>query len=314
MVAALPCSAVVAERLKLLTAEEPHLGLVVRISAYFSSRSSPPDVFRATFQRIADLSAIFSTYQEDSELRQMETIAWRKPVRLSRELAFLLDHALRLAQDSDGGFDPTLGSVTRLLRAKRWPHPGPPEHLLREAWNRAGWMQVDLRPSSQTVSFSRRGVQLDLGGIAKGYIADQALAELRKAGINRALVAVAGDIAVGTPPPDAEGWPVGLDGVGPRGSIERELLLSNCGVSTSGGRERHFRIGDRRCSHILTRSATDCTDPELAVTVVAPSAMEADGMATTLMVLGMERAEAFLKKRPAVSVYWAHPSRLPEAE
>ncbi len=301
-------AAVASQPMRLLTAEEPHMGLVVRISAYFPSGSKPPEVFRAAFERVAVLAAKFSTYQANSELRRLEGVAWREPVRVSDEFVFLLGHALQVARDSDGGFDPTIGSVTRLLRAGRWGRRGPPDHLLRQAWDRTGWKQIDLRPASRTVSFTRRGVQLDLGGIAKGYIADEALAELRRAEIYQALVAVAGDIAVGDPPPDARGWTIGLDGRGPRGTVERKLLLSNCGVSTSGGRERHFRTGDRRCSHILDRSTVGCADPEHAVSVVARSAMEADSVATALVALGQERAEEFLERRPAATVYWARPA------
>ncbi len=300
-----PQGSVADEPLRLVVAEEPHMGLVVRISAYFPLDASPPTAFRAAYARVAELAAKFSTYREDSELRLVEDVAWREPVLISPEFAFLLGHALRLARDSGGAFDPTLGNVTRLFRAKDWQRAGPPDRTLAEAWSRTGWKRVELHSSSRMLSFAHRGVQLDLGGIAKGYVADEALAEMQRAGVTQAMVAVAGDIAVGDPPPNSAGWRIGLDGVGPRGSVEQVLLLANRGVSTSGGRERNFRVGDQLCSHILTKVDSGCTDTTLAVSVVAESAMEADGVATALVALGPKRSNEFLNMRPGVSAYWS---------
>ena len=293
------------EPLRLHVAEETHMGIVVRIAAYFPPDASPPRTFREAFDRIGSLAARFSSYREDSELRLLEATAWREPVPVSPEFAFLLEQALRLARDSGGAFDPTLGSVTRLLRAESRPLGGPEEELLREAWSRTGWEGISLDMETRTVSLAHRGMQLDLGGIAKGYIADEALAKVRMRGVPRAMVAVAGDIAVGDPPPDAAGWPIGLDRLGPRGSVERKLLLSNEGVSTSGSRERRFRLGDRPCSHILSRSGDGCADPARAVSVIAPTALEADGTATALIALGPDLAEEFLEKRPEITALWA---------
>lgn len=158
------------------------MGLVVRISAYFPPDASPPVAFREAFGRVAALEAKFSTYRQDSELRRLQAAAWRVPTPVSPEMAFVLGHALRIARDSGGAFDPTVGSVTRLLRQGSERRRGPPEAALREAWIRTGWDQIRLDMPERMVSLSRRDLQLDLGGIAKGYIADEALAAMQRAG------------------------------------------------------------------------------------------------------------------------------------
>ena len=281
------------------------MGVVVRISAYFPPGINPPKALRRAFARVGLLSRKFSSHRESSELRRVEECAWREPTRVSSEFAHLLGHALRLARKSGGAFDPTLGRVTRLLRAPGWQRDGPPEEALRKAWGLTGWKHVELDASSREISIARHGLQFDLGGIAKGYAADEALAVLERAGVRRAMVAVAGDIAVGDPPPGRDGWRIGLDGLGPRGSVERKLTLRNQGVSTSGSRERYYLMSDRRCSHIVSKSPDGCTDASVAASVVAPTALEADGIATALIALGEGESDAILNRRPDVSVYWS---------
>ncbi len=281
------------------------MGTVVRIEAYIPGDASAPKAFRAAFDRIGFLARKFSSYREDSELRQVEKRAGRARVSVSHEFAFLLGAALRIARESGGAFDPTVGRVTRLARADGWRREGPSARALREAWRRTGWRRVRLDETSRSVRFARRGMQLDLGGIAKGYIADEALEALAKAGAHRAMVAVAGDIAAGDPPPGDSGWRIGVDASGPAGSVERHLLLARQAVSASGSRERHFYSGGRRCSHIVNRRSPECTESRSAVSVVAPTGLLADGLATALAALGPDRAEPLLARHPEVVAYWS---------
>lgn len=301
-----------AQNFRRLVAEQPHMGVVVRISAYFPPGVSPPTAFQQAFDRVEAVARTFSSYREDSELRRIEQAAGRQPTRVSPEFARLLGHALHLARQTAGGFDPTLGRVTRLLRAEGWQLEGPSEQALLEARRRTGWTHVRLDSSSLEVSIDCPGLQFDLGGIAKGYAADKALATLQRAGVGRAMVAVAGDIAVGDPPPGKDGWRIGLDALGPPGSVELELTLRNRGVSTSGSRDRFYLASGRRCSHIVPNAPNGCADPAVAVSVVAPTALEADGLATALISLGKQGSEAVVGGRKDISVYWA-PSDAPKA-
>ena len=294
-----------AEDFRLLVAEEPHMGVVVRIRAYFPPDVGPPGAFRQAFDRVRAVARRFSSYSEDSELRNVEETAWRQPTPVSPELARLLGHALQLARQTDGAFDPTLGRVTRLLRAKGWGDEGPPQDAFLEARSLTGWTHVRLDASSLEVSIGRRGLQFDLGGIAKGFAADEALAALQRAGASRAVVAVAGDIAVGGPPPGEDGWRIGLNALGDRGHVERELTLRNQGVSTSGSRNRYYLVDGKRCSHIVSNAPTGCVGPAVAVSVVAPTALEADGLATALVAVGKQGSEEILGGRKEISVYWA---------
>ena len=282
------------------------MGVVVRITAYLPTGVNPTTAFRAAFDRVAALEQAFSTYRHDSEARAVEARAWKEPVKVSNDFSILLGQALRLARDTDGAFDPTVGRITRLARRHGLPKSASERRKFARAGQKTGWRNVAVNAQDGTVSLRMQGMQFDFGGIAKGYAADQVLRELAEYGITRALVAIAGDIAVGDPPPDALGWEIGLDAVDVRGVNEHSLILRNRGVSTSGSRERSYALEHKRCSHIVAPEPGGCTDSRLAVSVVAPTATEADGLATGLVALGPERAGVALAKHPDIDVYWAY--------
>ncbi len=287
-----------------LVAEEPHAGTLVRIEACFPSGVNPPGAFRAAFDRVAEIERCLSSYLEHSELRRLEPLAWRHAVPVSPDLGSVLAMALKLARDSQGAFDPTLGRVTRLLRAFGWGRQGPEPATLRAALRHTGWRHVELGARGRAVFIGKRGITLDLGGVAKGYIADQALAELARLGIDRAIVSVGGDVAVGEAPPGDPGWRVALDAAGGPGTPERTLVLRKAGVSTSGSRERYYLSDGRRCSHIAETEGDTCGTAELAVSVVAADAATADGLATALAAMGPAKGRALLGRHPRVRAYW----------
>lgn len=281
------------------------MGVVVRIEAYVPAAINPARAFRAAFDRVRDLERKLSSYRDDSELRKVERKAWRSPTSVSADFARVLGHAIELARQSDGAFDPTLGRVTRLVRAGGWGEALSEPSALEGAWNLTGWRHIELDPESRTVIYRRRGLQIDLGGIAKGFAADEILETLRSGGIFQALVSVGGDIAAGAPPPGKPGWSVAIDQIGDRGEAEIRLLLRHQAVSTSGSRERYFLLGDQVCSHVVTRDGTSCADVSAAVSVVASSGLEADGLATALLALGREGSDVLLSRYPDARALWA---------
>ena len=245
---AVPASAAEGQPLRRMIAEEPHIGVVVRIDAYVPLALNPAQVFRAAFDRVTVLEQTFSSYRDDSEVRRVEDLAWREPLSISAEFSTVLGYALKVARGTGGAFDPTIGRVTRLLRQNSKPKAPSAKAAMTAARSLTGWQHVEHDARGRTVFLRRRGVQLDFGGIAKGYIADEILQTLEQAGVERAMVSVAGDIAVGQAPPDQAGWPVAVDAVGARGDVERQLVLRNQAISTSGSRERFYEADGRTCS------------------------------------------------------------------
>src|SRR5205823_2176384 len=133
-----------------------------------------------------------------------------KPIEVSPELLFVLSRAQALSKQSDGAFDVTVGPLVQLWRKARRTKRRPAPADIEAARKLVGYERVRIDAERKTVELQLAGMRLDLGGIAKGYAADEALKALKKHGLSRALVAAAGDIAAGDPPPGQAGWRVGL--------------------------------------------------------------------------------------------------------
>ena len=156
-----------------------------------------------------------SDYDPESELRRLcDTAGERKAVHVSPELWKVLEHAQQVSRQSGGTFDVTVGPVVRLWRRARRQKELPSPQALRQARELVGYQFVRLDAGRQTVELLKKGMRIDLGGIAKGYAMDEALAVLQRHGITRALVEAGGDMRLGDPPPGRAGWRVGIPPLG----------------------------------------------------------------------------------------------------
>ena len=145
-------------------------------------------------------------------------------------------------------------------------------------------------------------MQLDLGGIAKGYAADQTLAVMRKLGIKSALVAASGDIAIGDAPPGRTGWKVGIESMdGPTSGLARSVFLHNAGVSTSGGTEQFVEINGVRYSHIIDPLTGLGMTNRIQTTIIGPNATITDGLDTPTAIMGVKRALALIDSQPKLA-------------
>ena len=280
---------------------EQHMGTMFRIVLHAPNRSVAERASARAFARIAGLDARFSDYRQDSEVNRVSREAVDRPIEVSAELFDILSTAQALSVQSGGAFDVTAGALTHLWRrARRLGRPPTPADV--EAARRAsGYEHLVVDASVRTVRLLQRGMRLDLGGIGKGYAADAALAELRAAGVTRALVAAGGDIAAGDAPPDAQGWTVrlaGFEGETP-GS---PLVLVRAAVSTSGDAEQWLEAGDVRYSHIIDpRTGRALTERRLA-SVVARTATTSDMLATAVSVLGVEEGVRLVEGTPGAAL------------
>jgi FAD:protein FMN transferase len=266
-------------------AVEPHMGTLVRITVYTPDEHSARRAFRAAFDRIHALETILSDYQTDSELNRVTREAVGRPVPVSPDLFAVLDAAQALARATGGAFDITQGPVVRLWRDARTTGRRPDEQALEEAARRSGHTRLALDADRRTVMFDTAGMALDVGGIAKGYAASEAVEVLRSQGVASALVAVSGDLAFSDAPPGRAGWRIQVDAAGAPG-IPEVLELTNAAVSTSGMSAQHVEIDGTRYSHIIDPSSRAGLHDDLTVVVISRRGMDADALATAVSVLG----------------------------
>lgn len=280
--------------------EQPQMGVPFRIVLYAPSDEIAERAAKSAFDRIAELNAIMSDYETDSELSQLSRSSEQgsPEIPLSADLWKVLELGQKLAVETDGAFDMTIGPCVALWRKARREKEFPGATRLENARKKVGYENLVLNPSHHSARLLRFGMRLDLGAIAKGNAADEALRTLREQGIHRALVAASGDLALGDAPPGEKGWRVEIIGYDqPGGPPAKIAHLANCGIATSGDLFQSVELNGVRYSHILDPfTCVGMTNHALA-TVIAADCMTADSLATAITVLdpkrGLEIAERY---------------------
>src|SRR4030095_2739960 len=279
-------SAYSAGKLSRFEESQPHMGTVARIVVYARNYDAAAASTRAAFERIRELDGILSDYQSESELNRLSHQSGGPPVKVGPDLFRVLSVAQNLAVRSDGAFDVTVGPVLRLWRRARRQRALPEAGRLAAALDLTGFRWLTLDQKQQTAQLAKPGMLLDVGGIAKGFAADEALKTLKRAGIEQALVALGGDIAVSSPPPGKKGWSIEIASLNLAGAPKPPpLLLHNAAVSTSGDAEQFVEIDGIRYSHIIAPRTRKALTGRRSVTVVAAHGIDSDALATAVSVL-----------------------------
>lgn len=296
-----PAADPVSETLVRLERTEPHMGTRFQIIAYAPSEESGQKAIQKAFARIAQLNGILSDYIPESELMRLCAQSGKDPVPVGPELFLVLERSQDLARKSGGAFDPTVGPYSVLWRRARKSKLLPSETDLAEAKTRVGYQKMVLDPKNRTVHLSQAGMRLDLGGIAKGYAADEALAVLKAEGITRALVAAGGDVVCGDAPPGKKGWDIALIALPGDEGDKRHFVLANGAVSTSGDLEQYVELGGKRFAHILDSKTGLGMTTRQSATVVAKRGIESDGLTKILLLTSWDNAKQILESVPGVS-------------
>ncbi len=288
--------------LQRFTYVEKHMGTRFKIILYAPDEETANRAAKAAWERVTFLDDTMTDYRSTSELMRLCAKAGGEPVPVSDDLFRVLAKSQEISKLSDGAFDVTVGPLVKLWREARRKHQLPDPKQLAAARELVGWRNVRLDPAKHTVQLLKPGMQLDLGGIGKGFASDEAIKLLKQHGITRALVAAGGDIAVSDPPPGTEGWTIGIAPLlDPDEKPTRYLLLKNAGVSTSGDAEQYVEIGGKRYSHIVDPKTGIGLVGRMSVTVVGPNDTTADGLTKLVAVLGPEKGMKVLDSLDGVA-------------
>ena len=280
----------------------PAMGTRITITLYAPDPVAAKAAAAAAFQRIDALEDTMSDYQADSELMRLCDQPFGTPVPVSADLFDVLQRARKVSQLSDGAFDVTVGPYVRLWRFARKRKVLPTAAEVAAARAAVGWQKLRLDPRARTVTLLVPDMRLDLGSIGKGYAADQALRILKGRGIDRALVAASGDIAVGNPPPAQRGWKIGIAALGGTADpAPPTLLLHNAGISTSGDTEQFIEINGVRYSHIVNPATGLGLTQRIQATIIGPDATTTDSLDTTVSLLGVRRGLALIDSWPRMA-------------
>jgi FAD:protein FMN transferase len=302
-----PILGISAEDWKLYEFTQPEMGTLFRIQLYAPSKDAAETAALAAFKRVADLNRVCSDYLPNSELTKL---CQAGSMRVSVDLFQVIEKAQFIARSTAGAFDITAGHMTNQWRRAKRKGSLPTASDMAKARALTGFQWIKLDISSHTVTLMKAGMQLDLGGIAKGYAADAALKVLRQQGLSMAVVAASGDISVGEPPPnDDKGWDIAVRTFESEEATDtlRHVKLKNCGISTSGDLHQSIEIEGVKYSHIVdVRTGLGLTQ-RIACSVIASDATTSDALATAMCVLGETEGKRIATQLGASATFVAKP-------
>ena len=265
------------------------MGTACEVTLYAADSTGAAGAFDAAWRAMARVDSLMSLYRPESELCRINAGAARSPVEIDLETFAVLAAALDCSRRSGGAFDVTVKPLMDLWGFYRRTDRAPDDAAIDSVRALVDWRGVTLDADRRTVRLARPGMAIDLGGIAKGWAVDRAVSALRSRGIARALVNLGGNIyALGAPPDEPRGWPVGLRDPRFPDSLSDVVHLRDRAVASSGGYEKFVTLGGRRYGHILDPRRGRPVEGVLGTTVIAPDATTADALSTALFVLGPE--------------------------
>src|SRR5438477_6482686 len=276
---------------ELVRRSEPLLGTFVTITVYGENRERLNAAVSAAFEEFRRIDGLMSIHRADSELSQVNARASVEPVVLSADLWRVIAEAQDIAEQTEGSFDITIRPLADLWGFIWKEYRLPTDEQLKAALPRVNYRLVELDAEKRTVHFLKTDVSIDLGGIAKGYAVDCAIEKLRSIGVTNAMVKAGGDLRVIGVPPGKTNWIVQLEDPGKEGH-RIKIPLRNAALSTSGNYENYFEMDGVRYSHILNPRTGRPVQGIAACTVIAPTCIESDAMATACFVYGVENSQA----------------------
>ncbi len=254
----------------------------------------------AQFTRIENLTDRFAAKNlanpEISDVYRINQNAGLKPVQVSEDTLAMLKRSIYFAGLSDGVFDVTVGPLMDLWGFGKGQYNVPVDKELKSKLALVGYDAIVMDQAEKTVFLPEKGMEIDLGGIAKGYATDMAAQKLRQMGIESAIINAGGNVyALGTKP-DGSPWLTGIQDPRNANKIIAIIQVKDMAVVTSGDYQRYFIRDGVRYHHILHPLTGKPAQEVISTTVTAPSATDADVLSTTLFVLGPQAGLKFIEQ------------------
>ena len=263
------------------------MGSAYSVAVYGEDRSRMEEAVDAAFEEVHRLDDMLSNYKPDSPLSEINRLAAQRPVAVMPELFGLLSACLEYSRESEGAFDITVGPLMKVWGFYKGTGRLPHRAEILEALDRVGYRNVALDPRGQTVKFTRPGMELDPGGIGKGYAVDRMVDVLKQHGIRTALVSASGSsiYGLGAPPGD-RGWKVKIRDPKDHDKSVAEVYLKDESMSTSGNYEKFFRAEGKIYSHIMDPRTGWPAQGVLSVSVTAPRTIDSEAWTKPFFVNG----------------------------
>ena len=272
------------------------------------SEEKAKEAIESGFNEIQKLDTYLNNFSPDSEISAISGSAGIKPVRVSSETLELIEKTIGISELTNGAFDPTIAPVLKLWKFSGRPASPtiPPDAAIKDALKLVDYRKIHINKKTSEIFLQKKGMELDLGGIAKGYAADKAIEAIKAKGITSALVSIAGDIRGYGFSTTGKTWRVGIqdprpenpDSERPWEDIFAALYLKNSAISTAGDYQRFLIKNGKRYHHIIDPANGYPSDSGLiSVSVIAPEGYIADGVDTAILIMGADKGMKLLNAK-----------------
>jgi len=278
------------------------MGSTYSVVVYGSDEARLRAAVEDASEEVRRLDQLLSNYIPASEWSQVNREASDKPVRISTELFQLLAACVEYSRESDGAFDITVGPLMKVWGFYKGSGHLPHRAEVRGAMAHVGYQNILLDPKNNTVRFAKEGVEIDPGGIGKGYAVDKMVNVLKADGITSALVSASGSSIYGIgAPPHEPGWKIKIRDPKDASKIASEVILRDNSLSTSGNYEKFFFAEGKLYSHIMDPRTGYPSEGMLAISVVSPKTIDSEAWCKPYYIRG--RAWAAQHKKPEFRVF-----------
>jgi thiamine biosynthesis lipoprotein len=275
------------------------------ITVVSTSKEKAGEAVNTGFGEIKKLETLLNYFSDKSEISAVNKAAGLKPVKVSKETLEIVQEMIDIAKATDGAFDASIAPVIKLWKFSKSTsqHSIPPKDSIETALMLVGFKKIKIDTDESEIYLDEKGMELDLGGIAKGYAADKAVDAIKSRGIKAALVAIAGDIRGYGLNSSGRAWKVGIqnprtdpDAERPWEDVFATVHLEDSAISTSGDYQRFFIKNVKRYHHILDPATGFPADSGLiSVSVIAPEGYLSDSISTAVFILGAEKGLKLLE-------------------
>lgn len=308
MLLAMVCLPVAAQELVSFTGAT----MGTRYTVTIAERQDVAEIQKSVDALLVKINKQMSTYDPDSEVSRFNQSTGTDWFTVSPETATVVAFALKVAQESGGAFDPTIGPIVNLWgfgpEGRRKKPPTDAE--IAKVLERVGYKKLAVRKDPPALRKEIPGIYVDLSAVAKGFAVDEITELLVRANCPKSLVVIGGDIRANGMKPDGSPWQIGIespDGAGK--AVERKVPLRYTAVSTSGDWNNSFKHDGQRYSHVIDpRTGRPVPHKLASVTVYADQSMHADCWDTMLLVLGEEQGLKWCEKHDVAAMFFSrHP-------
>ncbi|MCF6235871.1 MAG: FAD:protein FMN transferase [Gammaproteobacteria bacterium] len=280
-----------------LSREESIMGTVVQVELWHDQKEQAHQAIQAVIDEMHRIDRLMSPYKPDSELSKINNLAGRQTVVISDEMMNLIQRSLQFSERTQGAFDITFASVGNLYDYRNKIKPEPSR--LSNKLPAINYRHIKIDPAKKTIYFNQKYVQIDLGGIAKGYAVDRAITLLSDRGITSAIVTAGGDSRIlgdkrGRP------WMVGIRDPRNKQELVAALPMTDAAISTSGDYERYFESDGIRYHHIISPKTGESIRSTRSVTVIGTNTTTTDALSTSIFVLGQIKGMKLIESTPEV--------------